>query len=161
MTNDLIYNEMIQAGADGVDFVPIWIGFPKLPPIIESYTMEQWLSVNCYPRSNRVYWKLDADGNKVYLDDRYNQKPIKDRNTMKIERERWVIVRGNDIFCGLARHYKFKPIDDVGNTAIKTYLSKGKAESSFVSSWWDGKQLLESGEAKAVKVVESLISAEE
>ena len=80
---------------------------------------------------------------------------------MKIERERWVIIRGNYIFCGLARHYKFKRIDDLGNTAIKTYLSKGKAESSFVSSWWNGKELLESGEAKAVKVIESMISVEE
>ena len=80
---------------------------------------------------------------------------------MKIERERWVIVKGNEIFCGLARHYQFKPINDIGNTAIKTYLSKNKAESSFISSWWGGKELLESGEARAVKVVESLTSLEE
>lgn len=80
---------------------------------------------------------------------------------MKIERERWVIVKGNEIFCGLARHYQFKPIDDIGNTAIKTYLSKNKAESSFLSSWWDSAKLLESGEAKAVKVIESLIEIEE
>lgn len=80
---------------------------------------------------------------------------------MKIERERWIIVKGDEIFCGLARHYQFKPIDDIGNTAIKTYLSKNKAESSFLSSWWDSKKLLESGEAKAVKVIESLISIDE
>lgn len=80
---------------------------------------------------------------------------------MKIERERWVIVKGDEIFCGLARNYQFKPINDIGNTAIKTYLSKNKAESSFLSSWWDSKKLLESGEAKAVKVLESLISIDE
>lgn len=80
---------------------------------------------------------------------------------MKIERERWVIVKGNEIFCGLARHYQFKPIDNIGNTAIKTYLSKNKAEASFLSSWWDSKKLLENGEAKAVKVIESLIEVEE
>lgn len=80
---------------------------------------------------------------------------------MKIERERWVIVKGDEIFCGLARHYQFKPINDIGNTAIKTYLSKNKAESSFLSSWWDSKKLLENGEAKAVKVIESLIEIEE
>lgn len=79
---------------------------------------------------------------------------------MKIERERWVIVKGDEIFCGLARHYQFKPIDNIGNTAIKTYLSKKKAESSFLDSWWDGEKLLESGEVKAVKVVESLISVD-
>ena len=80
---------------------------------------------------------------------------------MKIERERWVIVKSNEIFCGLARHYQFKPIDDIGNTAIKTYLSKNKAEASFLSSWWNSKKLLESGEAKAVKVIESLVEVEE
>lgn len=83
---------------------------------------------------------------------------------MKIERERWVIVRENEtvneIFCGLARHYQFKPMDNIGDTAIKTYLSKKKAESSFLSSWWQAKELLESGKAKAVRVVESLVSLE-
>lgn len=83
------------------------------------------------------------------------------RCVMKIERERWVIIKGNEIFCGLARNYKFKPIDNIGNTAIKTYLSKNKAEYSFISSWRDSKELLESGEAKVVKVIESLISVEE
>ena len=80
---------------------------------------------------------------------------------MKIERERWVIIKGDEIFCGLARNYQFKPIDNIGNTAIKTYLSKNKAESSFLGSWRDSKELLESGEAKVVKVIESLISIEE
>ena len=80
---------------------------------------------------------------------------------MKIERERWVIIKGNEIFCGLARNFQFKPIDNISNTAIKTYWSKNKAESSFLSSWRDSKELLESGDAKVVKVIESLISVEE
>ena len=46
------------------------------------------------------------------------------RCVMKIERERWVIIKGNEIFCGLARNFQFKPIDNIGNTEIKTYLSK-------------------------------------
>lgn len=56
---------------------------------------------------------------------------------MRIERERWVIMRNNftEIFCGMARNYQFKPVDDVGNTAIKTYRSKNTALSSFESSW--------------------------
>lgn len=56
---------------------------------------------------------------------------------MKIERERWVIMRRNrtEIFCGLSRNYQFKSVDDVGNTAIKTYRSKKTALSSFESSW--------------------------
>lgn len=76
---------------------------------------------------------------------------------LKIERERWVIIKGDEIFCGLARHYQFKPINDIGNTAIKTYLSKNKAEASFLNSWWNSKELLETGKAKAVKVIESLV----
>lgn len=57
---------------------------------------------------------------------------------MRIERKRWVIMRNNrtEIFCGLARNYQFKNVNDIGNTAIKTYLSKNKALSSFESSWW-------------------------
>ena len=57
---------------------------------------------------------------------------------MRIERERWVIMRNNrtEIFCGLARNYQFKPINDIGNTAIKTYRSKNTALSSFESSWY-------------------------
>lgn len=40
-----------------------------------------------------------------------------------------------EIFCGLARNYQFKPVDDVGNTSIKTYRSENTALSSFDSSW--------------------------
>ena len=76
---------------------------------------------------------------------------------MKISRERWVIIRDDtDIFCGLARCYQFKPIDDIGDTAIKTYLSKNKAESSFRKSWHRGEELLENGSVKAVKVIETI-----
>lgn len=58
------------------------------------------------------------------------------RALIHIKRERWVIVRdGTHIFCGLARSYKFKPIDDIGDTPIKTYLSRNKAISAFNSSW--------------------------
>lgn len=56
---------------------------------------------------------------------------------MRIERERWIIMRNNrtEIFCGLARNFTFKPIDNIGNTAIKTYRSENTALSSFESSW--------------------------
>lgn len=79
---------------------------------------------------------------------------------LKIQRERWVIVKGSEIFCGLSRCYQFKPIDNIGNTAIKTYLSKNKAEMSFVSSWRGGAKMLESGEVRAVKVMETVESYE-
>lgn len=57
---------------------------------------------------------------------------------MRIERKRWVIMRNNrtEIFCGLARHYQFKNVNDIGDTAVKTYLSKNKALASFRNSWW-------------------------
>ena len=75
---------------------------------------------------------------------------------MKIQRERWVIIRdGKDIFCGLARQFQFKPINDIGDTAIKTYLSKNKAISAFERSWG----FSVSG-CEAVKVIESIESEE-
>ena len=79
---------------------------------------------------------------------------------LKIKRERWVIVKDEEIFCGLARCYQFKPIDNIGNTAIKTYLSKSKAEMSFASSWRGGAKMLETGEVKAVRVIETVESDE-
>lgn len=53
-----------------------------------------------------------------------------------IKRKRYVIVRdGTHIMCGLARQYYFKPITDIGNTTIKTYLSEKKAIAGFKKSW--------------------------
>lgn len=73
---------------------------------------------------------------------------------IEIKRIRWVITRDDrDIFCGLARDYKFKPISAVGDTAVKTYLSKKKAIAAFNRSWhedYDGKRY------KVVEVVESI-----
>lgn len=78
---------------------------------------------------------------------------------INIKRERYVIINTetNSIFCGLARDFKFKPIDDIGDTAIKTYLSEKKAKLSFLSSWRDSKESdFETGKYKVVKVVESI-----
>ena len=71
---------------------------------------------------------------------------------MKIQRKRWVIMRNNrtEIFCGLARSYKFKPVNDIGDTPIKTYLSENKALSSFKSSWWRP-----DFEVEAVEIIET------
>ena len=71
---------------------------------------------------------------------------------MKIQRKRWVIMRNNrtEIFCGLARNYQFKPIDDIGNTSIKTYRSEKTALSSFNSSWQKP-----DFEVEAVEIVET------
>lgn len=58
---------------------------------------------------------------------------------MKIERERWIIMKNKrtEIFCGLAGNFQFRPINNVRNTAIKTYRSKSTALSSFENSWHD------------------------
>lgn len=77
--------------------------------------------------------------------------------TLKIQRKRWVIIRqGNneaEILCGLARQFHFKPLSEVGDTAIKTYLSEKKALASFESSWRNPKF-----EYKAVPVIETIES---
>jgi hypothetical protein len=79
---------------------------------------------------------------------------------MEIVRKRWVIIKGEEIFCGLARNYQFKPINNIGDTAIKTYLSKEKAESSFKSSYKRfGEELLRTGKVQAIEVIESLVSS--
>lgn len=73
---------------------------------------------------------------------------------IKITRMRWVILRNDrDIFCGLARDYKFKPLDGIGDAAIKTYLSKNKAIAAFNKSWsedYDGVKY------KVVEVIETI-----
>lgn len=73
---------------------------------------------------------------------------------MKISRTRWVITRnkGTEIFCGLARHYQFKSIHDIGDTAIKTYLSRNKAIESFESS----RDEYDDDFYKAVEIIETI-----
>lgn len=74
-----------------------------------------------------------------------------------IQRDRWIIVKNeNEIFCGLAQSYYFKHIHNIGDTAIKTYSSEKKAIASFLRSWYKAEELLESGEVKAVNVVEEI-----
>lgn len=76
---------------------------------------------------------------------------------ISIKRKRYVIVKDNKyIFCGLARNYQFKSIDDIGDTAVKTYLSEKKARASFISSWRRAEELIESGSVRFVEVMESI-----
>lgn len=60
-----ILEEMNKIGADGVDFVPIWLG-GGIPPIIRSYTKEECEHTKAYPKTNRMYWKM-VDGKKEYI----------------------------------------------------------------------------------------------
>lgn len=78
---------------------------------------------------------------------------------MKIERTRYVVLNKDktEIFCGLAKHYKFKPIGDIGNAAIKSYLSENKAKSGFLSSWWNSKpEDFKNGTYHVAKITESV-----
>lgn len=64
--------------------------------------------------------------------------------------------------CGLARQYYFKPIDDIGDTQIKTYSSEKKAIAGFERSWHrkigDEYQVVEVEEV--IKVKDDLHSGE-
>lgn len=63
---DYILEEMNNMDADGVDFVPIWFDKKLPPPIICSYTKEEWKDIKAYPKSNRIYWKI-INGEKIYI----------------------------------------------------------------------------------------------
>ena len=54
---------------------------------------------------------------------------------MKIERKRFVVMRKNrtEIWGGLARNFSFRPIDNIGDFAIKTYRTEKQARTC--SSW--------------------------
>ncbi len=73
-----------------------------------------------------------------------------------IKRTRYIVMRNDGaIFCGLARNYKFKSIEEIGDTAIKTYLSENKAKASFLSSWWNSKKEdFDNGTYRIIKVNE-------
>ena len=55
---------------------------------------------------------------------------------MKIQRKRFVVMRKNrtEIWCGLSKNFYFKSVDEVGETAIKTYRTEKQAKSGC-SSW--------------------------
>lgn len=59
-------NKMNKLKADGIDFMPIWFE-EGVPPIISSYTKEEFESVKVIPKTNYRYWKL-VNGTKQYID---------------------------------------------------------------------------------------------
>lgn len=72
---------------------------------------------------------------------------------MEITRKRYVVTRKNrtEIWCGLARTFHFKPINEIGETAIKTYRTRNQAESGC-SSWDRDFEVVEVTET--IKIVE-------
>ena len=61
--------------------------------------------------------------------------------SISIQRKRYIIIRKTgkepEIFCGLARHFSFRQISELGDAAVKTYLSEKKAYAAFTASWRD------------------------
>lgn len=57
-------------------------------------------------------------------------------SVMRIERTRYVVMRRNrtEIWCGLSRKFHFIKVDELKDTAIKTYRTAKQAESGC-SSW--------------------------
>ena len=62
-----IYDEIEKYDADGIDFVPIWLG-EGLPPVLMSYTKEELKTSEKrgYPKSAWKLWRI-IDGTKVYI----------------------------------------------------------------------------------------------
>ena len=55
---------------------------------------------------------------------------------MNFSRERWVVFRWDGkIFCGHARHYVWKSLENIENTNICTYMSEKKALAAVKSSY--------------------------
>lgn len=54
---------------------------------------------------------------------------------MKIERRRYVVMRKNrtEVWCGLAKHFSFRPIADIKDVSVKTYRSEAQAYSGCSS----------------------------
>jgi rubrerythrin len=71
---------------------------------------------------------------------------------MKIERKRYVVMRKNrtEIWGGCARNFEFRPIDNFGEFAIKTYRTERQAHTC---SSWDR-------DFEVVEVIETLESTE-
>lgn len=57
-------------------------------------------------------------------------------SVLRIERTRYVVMRRNrtEIQCGLSREFHFVKVDELKDTAIKTYRTAKQAESGC-SSW--------------------------
>mgnify|MGYP007123281602 FL=1 len=66
---NFIIEEMERIGADGVDFCSIawryFLSINKPFPIYKSFTKEELLKQNGYPKSGRAYWKM-INGKKNY-----------------------------------------------------------------------------------------------
>ena len=79
-------------------------------------------------------------------------------NKISMTRVRYVVVRDDDkIFCGLARNFTFKSINDLGDTAIKTYLSENKAKAALLRSWNADESDFTNGRYRVAKVNESIV----
>lgn len=52
--SNYLFDKMNELNADGIDFIPICVS--KNPPILASYTKEEFQNVNDFPKSTYRYW---------------------------------------------------------------------------------------------------------
>lgn len=54
---------------------------------------------------------------------------------MKIQRKRYIVMRRNrtEVWCGLAKHFSFRPVSEVKDVSVKTYRSEAQAKSGCSS----------------------------
>lgn len=62
-----------------------------------------------------------------------------------LKRPRYIIKRKDNgyVFCGLAKQFKFNPLDDIGDYSIEIYRSKSIALDYFNRNWHSDKPELE------------------
>ena len=80
-------------------------------------------------------------------------------NKFNIIRDRYIVVRGDrEVFCGLARSFHFKNLDEIDKTSIKTYHSENKAKSAVMSSFRLDEEDWENGDYRVIKVKECIFT---
>ena len=85
---------------------------------------------------------------------------------INISRRRYIVIRnignGDEVFSGLARNYQFTSVDNLGNIAIKTYMTANKAKASVLGSWYGAtEEAFENGTYRVVPVDENIIEVAE
>lgn len=54
---------------------------------------------------------------------------------MKIQRKRYVVMRKNrtQVWCGLAKNFSFRNVDEIKDVSVKTYRSEAQARAGCSS----------------------------
>lgn len=54
---------------------------------------------------------------------------------MKIQRKRYIVMRKNrtQVWCGLAKNFSFRNVDEIKDVSVKTYRSEAQARAGCSS----------------------------